>query len=429
MQSPLKPIDLRAILEYVPMYRGQTFVIAIDGSVVDCDNFANLITDIAVLYNLGIKIVIVHGIAMQLRQICQAKGIEPSDIYGIKPVDEETLKIATQVSACLAEKIKNALTIQDLKCVISNALRSTEIGTLAGVDYLNAGKPDRVDFATLKNFLDMGLIPIISPIALDRQSRMLRMNSDVLSSELAVGLNASKLIYVGATNALENEEEQAVAIELNSLQAIIKERAGEIDERLLSKLKYASQALASTKTNRAHILNGMSYDCLLTEVFDTVGCGTMIYADEYQKIRRATISDAISIYNISKISSKEENLVERSLEEIEANIDFYYVYEIDASIIAFVCLLDIGDNSAELASLHVQQFYRGKSVARTLVEFIIKKAKQKGYSKLFALSTRSAEFFRICKFKEVSPDNLSAKRLEKYNASKRNSKVLLLDLA
>ena len=41
----LKASDLRGILEYVPLYQNQTFIISIDGSVIACENFSDIITD------------------------------------------------------------------------------------------------------------------------------------------------------------------------------------------------------------------------------------------------------------------------------------------------------------------------------------------------------------------------------------------------
>ncbi|MFR6033539.1 MAG: hypothetical protein ACLUKN_10400 [Bacilli bacterium] len=65
-QTSIKASDLRGILEYVPLYRNQTFVVAIDGSIIDCDT-GNVITDIAVLRSLNINVVVVYGIGKQLR--------------------------------------------------------------------------------------------------------------------------------------------------------------------------------------------------------------------------------------------------------------------------------------------------------------------------------------------------------------------------
>ena len=44
----IKPTDLRGILKYVPMFRNQIFVIAIDGSLVAHTNFQNVLLDIVV---------------------------------------------------------------------------------------------------------------------------------------------------------------------------------------------------------------------------------------------------------------------------------------------------------------------------------------------------------------------------------------------
>ena len=62
-ERAMKPTDLRGILRYVPMFRDHVFVIAVDGSIVAHENFANIVTDIAVLRSLSIKVVLVHGFA------------------------------------------------------------------------------------------------------------------------------------------------------------------------------------------------------------------------------------------------------------------------------------------------------------------------------------------------------------------------------
>ena len=73
----IKASDLRGILEYVPLYQNQTFVISMDGSVIACDNFSDVITDIAVLRSLGINVVVVHGIGAQMRR---ERDLHPDEI-------------------------------------------------------------------------------------------------------------------------------------------------------------------------------------------------------------------------------------------------------------------------------------------------------------------------------------------------------------
>ncbi len=428
-EHTLKASDLRAILEYVPLYRNQTFVIAIDGSVVDDANFSNIVTDIAVLRSLNINIVIAHGIGKQLKEAGEAAKTKLSDIYGNDPIDDATFKLAHEASAKVLQKIRDAFSAQDLNCVTTNAIRAAEIGIISGVNYLNAGKIEKIDFDSLVKLLNLSMIPVLSPIATGKDGRLFRINSDLLASELAQGLNASKLIYLTVTKGLAIDSDKAVAIPADKLQVLIDKNVDRIDTRVLSKAKCALKLLNSSNTPRAHILDGRTFACLLDELFDKVGCGTMIYNDEYQKIRKANTNDALTIFNISRVSFKEQNLIERSLAEIEENIEKYFVYEIDGSIIAFVSLLDIGGKSAELASLHVQQFYQHHDVGTRMVEYVKIKAKEAGFKKLFALSTKSASFFtQAMGFVEVPADTLPKERFEKYENSKRNSKVLLFEL-
>ena len=78
----IKASDLRGILEYVPIYRGQTFVIALDGAIIAGANFANVVTDIAVLRSLGINVALVHGIGRQLVDGARERGIAISYAHG-----------------------------------------------------------------------------------------------------------------------------------------------------------------------------------------------------------------------------------------------------------------------------------------------------------------------------------------------------------
>ena len=110
----IKASDLRGILEYVPLYRGQTFVVAIDGSVVACDNFANVITDIAVLRSLGINVVVVCGIGKQLKDAGVQKGVKLSDVYGDSPVDDQTLSLAREVSASTLQIVVDAFSTYNI---------------------------------------------------------------------------------------------------------------------------------------------------------------------------------------------------------------------------------------------------------------------------------------------------------------------------
>jgi amino-acid N-acetyltransferase len=90
----VKPTDLRGILQYIPRYREKVFVLSVDGAIVTEENFANILTDIAVLRSLNIRVVLVHGAAAQIRALAEQQGITPSDIFGSGVTDAPTLQLA-----------------------------------------------------------------------------------------------------------------------------------------------------------------------------------------------------------------------------------------------------------------------------------------------------------------------------------------------
>lgn len=424
--TPIKPTDLRGILTYVPQFRDHVFVIAIDGSVVDDENFPNVLTDIAVLRSLNIKVVLVHGIGRQIKRLAGERSVVITDAYGGGTTDAPTLKLAIETSALVGHAIMQGLTQNGLKCAITNAVRATEVGVVKGRDQGFTGKIEKIDLSLLQNMIQDEVIPIVSPVACNREGKTLRVNSDLLAAELAIRLKASKLIYLTPHPGLIIKGEVAVNIPLEELEAALKSSSKTIDERLRSKALYAARSLEAG-TQRAHILDGRVFGGLLTEIFDKVGLGTMIHANDYQQIRKARPKDAQSIYNITKNAVKTEVLKPRTLQGIERDIERFFVYEIDESIIGCACLIPYPDESTiELASVYVLPFYQGKGVGRKLVEFAIREATRRKADKLIALTTQTYPFFRnVNGFEDGTVQDLPASRREDYEKNNRNSRILI----
>src|SRR5438874_9810739 len=72
----------REILRYVPRFRDRVFVIALDGAIVEDENFPNLLLDIALLRSLSIRVALVHGAAHQVERFAELMGVKPSDVDG-----------------------------------------------------------------------------------------------------------------------------------------------------------------------------------------------------------------------------------------------------------------------------------------------------------------------------------------------------------
>jgi amino-acid N-acetyltransferase len=424
-ERQIKPADLRGILEYVPMFRDHIFVIAMDGSIIEHENFANTITDIAVLRSLNIKVVLVHGIGEQLRQLSEQRHARPSDVYGEGVTDAATLALARETTGVVSQSIIEALTHAGLKTAVTNTVRATQVGVIRGTDQQFTGKVDKMDTSLLKKLLEQDIIPLLTPILCDREGHSLRVNSDLLAAESAIALGASKLIFLTASPGLMIDGRVKVNIPLEELTAFFREkRSHSIAERLRSKALHAIRALENGVA-RSHILDGRVTGGLLTEIFDKVGLGTMIHANDYEQIRPARKKDAQAIYNITKQGVRNETLVQRTRAHIEQHIEEYFVYEIDDSVIGCACLRPSDKRRMEVGSVYVQPFYHGRGVGQKLVEYAALKAAESGATHLFALTTQSHAFFHdVCGFQDGTLDDLSAQRRESLISSGRNSRVL-----
>ena len=133
---------------------------------------------------------------------------------------------------------------------------------------------------------------------------------------------------------------------------LLADRSAKLDPRIRSKAVQAAKAL-DNDVPRAHILDGRVFGCLLTEIFDKVGLGTMVHANDYDRIRQAKKKDAQALYNLAKHGAKTDALVARTRQQIEQSFADFYVYEIDDSIIGCAALRPFpGGKALELGGVH-----------------------------------------------------------------------------
>jgi amino-acid N-acetyltransferase len=426
----IKPTDLRGILKYVPRFQGQIFIIAVDGSIVADDNFPNLVTDVAVLRSLGIKIVIVHGIGQQLEELAKLRNVAITDSIGVGVTDAATLDLAIRASARVTHLVIEGLTANGLKAALTNSVRAAPLGILRGVDHQFTGKVDRIDREFIQQLIGSQVVPVVSPIGFDRDGRPLRVNSDLLAAELAEALQATKVIYLTPFLGMEIAGKLQHDISVDTLRKVLATKPESINEPMRSKAAHAVKAI-ETGTPRIHLLDGRELDGLLAEIFSNEGVGTLIYSNEYQQIRKATRRDVRAIYNLTRSGMKREELRNRSQQAIEKNVDQFYVFEIDENLIACVSLTIFAEKPqvAEVGTLYVMPFYHDRGIGQKMVEFACLQAKERGANTVIALSTQAYTFFTsVCGFEEAEKDVLPDSRLKSYEDSGRNSKILVKKL-
>jgi amino-acid N-acetyltransferase len=421
----VKPTDLRGILQYIPRFREKTFVLSFDGAVITDENFANTLLDVAVLRSLNIRVVICHGAAAQIRALADEQNLKPSDLDGAGITDAATLKLALTAANRLTHEILEGLAANDLRAASTNAITAHPMGIIGGVDHLFTGKVERVDTDLLGTLLNQGIIPVIPPLGFDGEGRTYRVNSDHMAVAVAESLKASKLIYITTHDGLIYRGQlirQMIASDLEKSLAAKKDFAPELVSKAL-------QAALACKAGipRVHVINGRLDECLLAEVFSNDGVGTLIYANEYQQVRRAMRKDVRAIQRLTKDSVASAELMKRTRAMIEKQLGDYYLFEIDKNPVACVALHVFPEqNKGELACLYVNPAHENQGIGRKLIQFVETKARELGLSELLTLSTQAFNYFQSKGgFTEGSPDDLPPARRDKYDAAGRNSKVLI----
>ncbi|MBI3830441.1 MAG: amino-acid N-acetyltransferase [Planctomycetes bacterium] len=421
--------DLREILRYVPNYREKVFVVAADGEVVECEQFQNLLLDIALLRSLNIHVVLVHGAGHQIRRQAAEEGQAISNSDGAGVTDAYTLRLALNVSNRITHEILEGLAGADLRAACTNAVVAHPAGILRGVDMQFTGKVERIDSAYLRTLLDNGIVPVIQPLGFDGEGHTFRLNSDAVAMNVALALHAIKLVYITGRDGVERSGKLLRQLSVGEAEECLKKDREKLAPEMVSKLEHAFKACEGG-VERVHIINGRTEEGLLAEVFSPSGIGTLVYVNEYQAVRQARKRDARTIQKLIEPSVKNDELLKRSRAAIEKQIADYYLFEIDGNPVGCVALHPYAEEGkAELACLSVSDAYENRGIGRKLMNFIEKVARERGYKDLFLLSTQAYNYFQQKGgFQEATPADLPPARRLQWEQSKRNSRVLLKPL-
>jgi amino-acid N-acetyltransferase len=165
---------------------------------------------------------------------------------------------------------------------------------------------------------------------------------------------------------------------------------------------------------------------LFQEIFTHEGCGTLVTETYENIIRPAERKDILSIRRLLAPSVAQGHVLDIDEDEVARQVDSFYVYTINSSVVAAAVLKSHGKHS-ELGKFCTLPRFQGKGRARELAKYMIDAAKAAGQESVFALSTNPAmwKLFRSLEMKEVDRRTLPESWAANYDFS-RPSKAFLL---
>lgn len=426
----------RSAAPYIHAHRGKTVVLQFDGDLIDREEFAHLVHDIALLNSLGIHLIIVFGARPQIEKLQQQRNIESHLVRGLRLTDEDSITCVKeavgaariQIEALLSMGLPNSpMEDAQLKVTSGNFITAKPIGVIDGVDMGFTGEVRRVDTETMIRKLDNNEIVLIPPIGYSPTGEVFNLRATEVAMKIAISLEADKLIYFMPGVELKDDKGEIIH------QLTQQEAETLIDKSKLDELSHLPLSCGLRACNegvkRVHFLQQNQNGSLLLELFSRDGVGTLLSAASFDQTRTATINDIGGILELIQPLEQEGVLVRRSREKIEAAINDYTVLVRDGSVIACAALHVGKDNKyAELACLVVDENYQKSGKGEELFLYIEEQAIKQGVEKLFILTTQTAHWFLERGFIEADVNDLPVSRQEFYNYQ-RNSKVLIESLA
>lgn len=279
---------LRSAAPYIRMYKGKVFVIKASGGVFgDGEATRALIEQVAILHQVGIRVVLVHGGGPQLTEIQERLGITPQMVAGRRVTDEKSIEVTsmvlnglvnTQILGICRELAIAAVGVSGVDAGLVRAHKRAPVqveGRL--VDYGLVGDIDLIDARVLQQLLDDGLMPVVSPVSADDSGQLLNINADTVAAAIGASLKAEKLMLcTGAPGILEAVEDPRSIISYTDLQGLrrLKEQ-GSLKDGMLPKAKAIEDAIRGG-VRRVHVISYKSVDGILAEVFTNEGTGTLV---------------------------------------------------------------------------------------------------------------------------------------------------------
>ena len=233
----------------------------------------------------GARVVVVHGAGPQANERQHALGEEPVFVDGRRITTPVALTALTESTEELSRALSDALEARGSTALLFSdcawATKRPPMETSAGeVDFGLVGDIAGVDAAAVKQKLDEGLVPLVSPPVPDGAGGSLNVNADLLAAKLATDLGAAKLVLLtSAAGVLADPADPHSAISVLSLADLLTRRTeGSVAGGMHVKTT-AIEAAMSGGIERVHVVSGMDEDSLLVELYTNQGAGTLILAE------------------------------------------------------------------------------------------------------------------------------------------------------
>lgn len=283
-----KTTTLLEALPYIQKFNGATFVIKYGGSFMDSPDpnvRESVARDIVFLEAVEINPVLVHGGGKAITRAMERAGLKSNFIQGQRVTDEATVRIVDEV---LTREINPEVvaTINRLGGVAKGfagtdifTCRKTFLKSAAGesLDLGYVGEVVKVDTAPLRQCIEQGITPVISPTARGEDGLVYNCNADIAAAQAAIALKARRLVFMSDVPGLlrNPQDTNSLIPQLKLVEVDGFKRLGVIDKGMIPKVDSAVAALRAG-VEKVSLVDGRVPHAILLEIFTDQGVGTEV---------------------------------------------------------------------------------------------------------------------------------------------------------
>jgi len=281
---------LAQALPFLRRYAGATVVVKYGGHAMGEEHLAlEFGRDIALLKQVGINPVVVHGGGPQINAMLKRLAIQSTFIDGLRVTDAAMVEVVEMVLAGTVNKyVANLITQagamavgisgKDGNMIRARKLRRTKKDPDSHIERVLdlgfVGEPAHVDARVIHALTGGGLVPVIAPVGVDENGQTYNINADTVAAAVAGALNATRLLMLtDVAGVLDKDMVLIPELTLADVDARIAD--GTITGGMIPKVENCVEAVRQG-VKGAVILDGRVPHACLLELFTEAGPGTII---------------------------------------------------------------------------------------------------------------------------------------------------------
>ena len=274
---------LTQALPYIKKYSGKIVVIKYGGNAMVNEQLnQQVMEDIALLWLIGVKVVLVHGGGPEISETMKRLGKQAQFVNGLRVTDKETVDIVQMV---LAGKVnKSLVNLLQMKGGHAVGLSGIDGGiieaTMKDETLGYVGKITRIRTQPITDLLEKNYVPVISTIASDRLGNTYNINGDTAAAYIAGALNAERLIMMtDIAGILRDKDDPSTlipALTVKEAKKLFDE--GVISGGMIPKVDCCIEAI-DKGVKHVVIMDGQVPHSILMELLTDEGAGTMVMGD------------------------------------------------------------------------------------------------------------------------------------------------------